>query len=274
MENDKLKKLKEIILDMESLVVAFSGGVDSTFLLFVAHQVLGEKVLAVIAKSSTYIQRECSAAEEFCKVRNIPYKIIVSEELEIPEFTQNPKDRCYYCKRELFHKIKQIAYEVGFAAVADGSNADDLKDYRPGMRATKELFVISPLKDAGFTKQEIRDLSREMGLPTWNKPSMACLASRFPYETEISFEKLKTVEKAEEFLFQKGFRTLRVRHHDTLARIEVGQEEMGRFFEPGIRDEILWKLKELGYKYVTLDLQGYRTGSMNEVLDKEHLKRV
>lgn len=264
---EKFEKLKEILLNLKSVVIAFSGGVDSSFLLTVASEVLGEKVLAVIAKSATYIKKECEGAVEFCESRNIKYRIITSEELEIPEFRKNPLERCYYCKHELFIKIKKIAYEVGFAAVADGTNADDVEDYRPGMKAARELVVISPLIDAELTKPEIRELSREMGLPNWDKPSMACLASRFPYGTEISFEKLKKVEKSEEILNRIGFRTIRVRHHDTIARIEVGKEELTRFLRADLRTEIVQELKKLGYKYITLDLEGYRTGSMNEVLD-------
>ena len=262
----KFRKLKNIIKNTGGLAVAFSGGVDSTFLLKTAHDVLGKRALAVIARSSTYPSREFRAALGFVRKNKIPHQVITSEELDIKGFSNNPANRCYYCKLELFKKIKAEAKKHGLKRVADGSNADDAGDYRPGMRAVKELKVLSPLKRAGFTKQEIRLLSKKAGLPTWDKPAMACLASRFPYGNEITREKLGMVEKAELALFALGFRQVRVRHHGDIARIEVAREEIKEFLDKNIMGKADLQLKKLGFKYVSLDLMGYRTGSMNETL--------
>lgn len=265
--NSKKEKLEQILKDLGSALVAFSGGVDSTFLLKMALDVLGrEKVLAVTATSLTY---PASELEEACRIvdqLDVIHVTIESEETDIPEFVSNPPNRCYYCKRELFGKLGQIAKERGLAAVLDGSNLDDRSDYRPGRRAAQELNVRSPLVEAGLTKAEIRELSRALNLPTWDKPSLACLSSRFPYGTEISQDKLKQVGAAEQFMRSKGFRQIRVRHHDHTARIEVGQAEIKRFFDEKLIAEVVAELKRIGYKYVTLDLEGYRTGSMNETL--------
>ena len=265
---EKLTKLQDDIRAMGTLAIAFSGGVDSTFLLRVAHDVLGDKVLAITARSSTFPERELNEAIAFAKSIGARHRIIVSEELEIEGFSMNPKNRCYYCKRELFGKIADIAHEEGIACVADGSNADDTGDYRPGMQAMRELGAVSPLLNAGLTKQYIRDLSKEMGLPTWDKPSFACLSSRVPYGDPITAEKLKMIDKAETTLLRRGFRQVRVRHHGNLARVEVGTEELSKFFAPGLMEGVDREFKEIGYAYVTLDMKGYRTGSMNEVLAK------
>ncbi len=263
---EKLNQLQNDLTAMGSLAVAFSGGVDSTFLLRVAHDVLGDRVLAITAQSSTFPGRELKEAIAFAKDLGVRHRVIVSEELDIEGFSLNPSNRCYYCKRELFGKIAAIAREEGIAHIADGSNADDTGDYRPGMQAMREQGAVSPLLAAGLTKQEIRHLSREMGLPTWDKPAFACLSSRIPYGEPITAEKLTMIDQAETALLRRGFRQVRVRHHGNLARVEVGAAEMPRFFEPGLLAEIDQEFRAIGYAYVTLDMRGYRTGSMNEVL--------
>ena len=260
----KLDSLKEILRSLESVAIAYSGGVDSTFLSKVAFDVLGDNAIAVTAKSETYPRSEFEEAIEFAGKIGIEHEAIVSEELDIPELSDNPVNRCYYCKKELFTRLKDVAKERGFKHVADGSNYDDLDDYRPGMQAVEELDVRSPLQEAKLTKADIRELSKELGLPTWDKPSFACLSSRFPYGNKITREKLTAVGEAEIFLRSLGIRQLRVRHHDQIARIEVAEEDMELLFQN--REQIVKKLRDLGYTYVTMDLQGYRTGSMNEVL--------
>lgn len=266
---DKLKKLQGILKSMGSVVVAFSGGVDSTFLVKVSKDILGDNVLAVTASSLTFPEREMNEAVEFAKKVGARHMVIKSEELEIDGFSKNPKNRCYYCKRELFSKITDIAHQEGLKFVVDGSNADDTGDFRPGMTAARELGIRSPLLEAELTKNDIRQLSREMGLETWDKPSFACLSSRVPYGQEITPEKLKMIDEAEQFLLDLGIRQVRVRHHGDIARIEVARDERKKLFDTDIMDGISKKLKEIGFKYVTLDLEGYRTGSMNEVLDRK-----
>ncbi len=267
--DEKLELLKDIIRKKGSAAVAFSGGVDSTFLIRVAKEVLGDKLIAVTATSSTYPERELNEAIKYAKDFGVKHIIISSEELDIEGFASNPKNRCYYCKKELFTKVKEVALENGAEYVFDGSNLDDNGDYRPGMLAAKELLVISPLKEAGLTKKDIRDLSKEYGLATWNKPAFACLSSRFPYGNKITLPKLKMIDKAEQFLLDMGIKQVRVRHHGEIARIEVAPEEREKFFNIEFMDKISSKFKEIGFIYTTLDIAGYRTGSMNEVLKEE-----
>ena len=264
----KFQKLKDSLKNLGSVAIAYSGGVDSTFLLKVAADVLGDSVIAITAKSSTYPEREFKEAVKYIEGIGAKHVVIISEELEIEGFAKNPVNRCYYCKKELFSKVRKVADDNNINAVLDGSNADDVSDFRPGMKAARELQVISLLKDAGFTKNDIRELSKKLGVPTWNKPAFACLSSRFPYGNEITVEKLSMVERAEQFLLDLGFRQIRVRHHEDIARVEVNAEEREKFFNIEIMDKVGNELKNIGFKYVTLDLLGYRTGSMNEVLSE------
>ncbi|MCC5909063.1 MAG: ATP-dependent sacrificial sulfur transferase LarE [Clostridiaceae bacterium] len=269
---NKLVSLKKHLKELESVAIAYSGGVDSTFLLKVAHDVLGKDVVAVTAQSSTYPEREFNEAKEYAEKFGAKHIVIVSEELDIEGFAKNPVDRCYYCKHELFTKIREVADQNNIKYVLDGSNYDDIGDFRPGMQAAKKLEVVSPLKEAQMTKEDIRTLSKEMDVPTWNKPAFACLSSRFPYGNEITAEKLSMVEQAEQLLLDMGFRQLRVRHHGEIARIEVNPQEREKFFNIEMMDTIGIALKKLGFTYVTLDMLGYRTGSMNEVLSEEEKK--
>lgn len=262
----KYDNLKKDLLNLGSVAIAFSGGVDSTFLLKTAHDVLGEKAIAVTAASCSFPVRELNEAKTFCAENGITHIVCQSEELDIEGFRQNPPNRCYLCKHELFEKIQKIAEEHHLAAVAEGSNMDDNGDYRPGLMAVKELGVKSPLREAGLSKSEIRELSRQLGLPTWNKQSFACLSSRFVYGETIDEKKLGMVDKAEQLLLDLGFHQVRVRIHGTLARIEVLPEEVQKIAEPDITAQITAKLKEFGFSYVTLDLTGYRMGSMNKTL--------
>lgn len=268
---DKLKKLEQHIKLMGSLAVAYSGGVDSTFLLSVAHDALKDQVIAVTARSSTYPEREFKEAAEFVRSVGIKHIVIESEELDIEGFTDNPPNRCYLCKYELFSKIKEVAGKHSIRFIAEGSNIDDLGDYRPGMQAIKELGIISPLKDAGLGKDAIRMLSKQMGLPTWDKPAFACLASRFPYGVKITREKLAMVDRAERYLLEFGFKQVRVRYHGDTARIEVAEAERLKFFDLELMDNVYKQFKEIGFAYTSLDLKGYRTGSMNEVINTKKL---
>ncbi len=264
---EKLDLLKNNLRSMESLAIAFSGGVDSTFLLKVAFEVLGSNVLAVTARSSTYPEREFNEAVEFVNSIGVRHMVIVSEELEVEGFADNPTNRCYLCKYELMSKIKGIAKDNNIKYIAEGSNYDDLRDYRPGSVAVSEHGVVSPLREAMLTKEEIRVLSKELGLKTWNKPSFACLSSRFPYGEKITVEGLKKVDLAEQFLIDLGFSQVRVRYHGDIARIEVYEEELEKITGTEIRQKIYNRFKEIGFKYTALDLKGYRTGSMNEGLN-------
>jgi uncharacterized protein len=264
----KLENLKAYLKELGSVAIAFSSGVDSTFLLKVAHEVLGDRVIAVTARSCSFPERELREAKDFCEKESIRHFICDSEELEIEGFSQNPPNRCYLCKRELFEKILAIAKEQGIEYVAEGSNMDDNGDYRPGLIAVKELGIKSPLREAELNKTEIRELSKKLGLPTWEKQSFACLSSRFVYGETITEEKLRMVDRAEQLLLDMGFRQIRVRIHDRLARIEVMPEEFEKLIEKENRERIVSELKSYGFTYVSMDLSGYRMGSMNETLKK------
>ncbi|MBR6366536.1 MAG: ATP-dependent sacrificial sulfur transferase LarE [Lachnospiraceae bacterium] len=264
----RLTRLKEILKEQGRVAVCYSGGVDSTFLLKVAHDLLGEDCIAVTAMSSTFSARERRRAAAICEAEQIRQIFVDTQELTIPEFYENPPDRCYHCKKMLMGALTRAAAAEGFPVLAEGTNADDLSDYRPGFRALQEMRprILSPLLEAGLTKAEIREASRKLGLTTADLPSFACLATRFAYGERITAEGLKRVEAAEEVLAQAGFTQFRVRVHQNLARIEVAPGQMDAFAEEAFREDIYSKLKALGYAYVTLDLRGYRTGSMNEVL--------
>lgn len=266
--NLKFKRLKENLKKMKSVAIAFSGGVDSTFLIKVANDILGRgNVLAITATSETYPRSELKDAKRLAKLIGVRHIIIKTGELKVANFKANPPQRCYYCKSELFDKIREIAREKRIKYITDASNYDDLKDFRPGRRAAQERDVRSPLREARLTKDDIRVLSRRLRLPTWDKPAYACLASRIPYYEVITKRKLNQVDLAERFLLDKfEFRQARVRRHGNIARIEVAPDEIYKFFVNGLRDDVVRKFNEIGFKYVTVDLKGYRTGSMNEVL--------
>jgi uncharacterized protein len=266
---EKLALLRRSLSELEGAVLAFSGGVDSSFLLKVAHEVLGRRIMAVTGRSLSFPGRELRAAQAFAASLGVRHVVIDSEELDVDGFSDNPPNRCYLCKKGLFVKIWDMARQQGISRVIEASNADDEGDYRPGLQALAELAVLSPLRLARLTKLEIRQLSREMGLPTWDKPSFACLASRFPYGERIEPEGLRRVDAAEQFLLDHGFGQVRVRFHEQgkLARIETDEGGLALLADVALRAAVCRGLKELGFAYVAVDLQGYRTGSMNETLE-------
>jgi len=260
----KDQRLRELLSGFSSAIVAFSGGVDSAYLSVVATQVLGAGALCVTADSPSYPEHHRSLARQVAGAFALRHEIIATAELERPEYRANPVNRCYYCKDELYSTLTTIASARAIDVVLDGNNADDRGDYRPGRQAAREHGVRSPLDEVGLTKAEIRELSRAAGMATWDEPASACLSSRIPYDHEITSEKLQMVEQAEDALRALGFRVCRVRHHDTLARLELGRDEIARALDEGVRDEILRALRSIGYRQVAVDLQGYRMGSLNE----------
>ncbi len=263
---EKYRKLEQILRDMNKVVVAYSGGVDSSFLLKVACNVLKENSMGVMAISPSFPSREYEKAISFAKNIGAKLEIIETDELDDTNYTSNPVNRCYFCKNELFNKITSLAGTRGYENLVDGSNQDDLNDHRPGKKALEEKKVRSPLQEAGLTKSDIRHLSQSLGLSTWNKEELACLSSRFPYGEKIDASKLKMVDQAETFLISEGFHNVRARHIKNTIKIEVDPKDISLFLEPVKRERIVKKLKEIGYLYVTLDLEGYRRGSLNKVL--------
>jgi len=247
-----------------SVIVAFSGGVDSAYLAYVANDELGEKALAVTGDSASYPTFQRELADRLVSEFGIRHRMILTEELEDPNYFSNPVNRCYFCKSELYNKLSELARELGYAVICDGTNADDLGDWRPGRQAARELGVRSPLVDCGMSKSDIRELSRRAGLPTWDQPASACLSSRIPYGEVVTIEKLSTIDRAEQALRDLGLRQVRVRHHGDVARIEVAQEEMTHALKPAVASAMSAAIKALGFRYVALDLEGYRTGSLNQ----------
>jgi pyridinium-3,5-biscarboxylic acid mononucleotide sulfurtransferase len=262
----KAAALDARLASLGSVLVAYSGGVDSAFLAITAARVLGARALCVTADSPSYPDRHREIALDTARAFALQHEIIQTSEIERPEYRANPANRCYYCKHELYTHLVNIAHVRGLAAVVDGSNADDRGDYRPGRQAAREFGVVSPLDEAGLTKVEIRELAKRAGLATWDEPASACLSSRIPYHSEVTPEKLRLIEAAERALRTLGFRVFRVRHHDAIARLELGRDEIARALEPSVADQIDRELRALGYAHVTVDLRGYRLGSLNEAL--------
>jgi uncharacterized protein len=268
---DKEAALGLAIQRLPSLIVAYSGGVDSAYLAYAAHRTIGASVLCVTADSPSYPERHRTLARRLAEQYGFTHLVIQTGEMARPEYRANPANRCYFCKHELYTQLSAIARERGIPVIADGSNADDRGDYRPGRQAAREFGVRSPLDEVGLTKDEIRELSRRAGLPTWDEPASACLSSRIPYFSEVTDEKLRMIERAENVLRDLGFRVCRVRHHDTIARLELGRDEVARALEPATAETIDRELRAIGYAHVTVDLRGYRLGSLNDAL---HLREI
>jgi uncharacterized protein len=269
----KKRALGQLLKEARSLLVAFSGGVDSSFLLAVAHEVLGDHVVAATAKSEIYPSRELKGARQFTGDRKIEHIVFRSGELALPAFAVNGPERCYHCKKALFQALSNLARRKGIQHVAHGANVDDLADYRPGFRAAKEMGIMAPLVEVGLHKEDVRFLAKDMGIAVWDKPSMACLASRIPYGSEITDEKLKMIEEAEGFLCDRGVAQCRVRYHGPVARIELGQSDLETVMEKGFREAVVKKFRDIGFFHISVDLEGYTSGSMNRVLSPEMKKR-
>ncbi len=262
----KRARLTTLLSGLDSLLIAYSGGVDSAFLACIAREVMPGRVICVTADSPSYPRRHREMAESIAREFQLPHEFVSTAELERPEYRANPANRCYHCKTELYEHLSRVAADRGIATIADGSNADDRGDYRPGRQAAREFHVRSPLDEADLTKAEIRELARRMGMSTWDEPASACLSSRIPYQSEVTVAKLSMIERAEDAVRRHGFRVCRVRHHDTLARLEIGRDELARALEPQVSAALVAELKAIGYQHVCLDLQGYRTGSLNDAL--------